>query len=1052
MPLKQISRFCALLLLLGLPAISRAQQQQGTAEEVLAARIVRAQTEADLATLLEEKKELKTPKLIRALISEADKIRNAGKAAEAISVYERAQSLAQSIGDQAGFALALDRAGNAHFRQDNYEKALELHARSLAIREQLGDKAAVAETLNHTGLVYEWQKKQESALELYRKALALSEGVGDKRGTGAALQNIGNIFRAQGKYELAEENYRRGLSLMEEVRDKEGVANALNGLGGLAYFLRDFSKADENFARSLALFEELGMAPRAGAVRNNLATTNTELGNYELAIKLAGQSLAAAEASGSKVYAARALNALGNLYFYQGDTALSLTHYQRALALYEEPKFKNNAAYILHNIAGVHARQGNYELAQEYYRRGMAIHVEVGNKDGIAESLNRIGDVYELEGDYTQALESYEKARAIAEGLKDQQRIGMVLKGIGEVYRSQGNLVKALDYFQRSLKIHEELKIKRSIELILRSIADIYYRQGDYQRAIEATERAIALSEELGQLVGRNEAYTTMGQALVAMGQRDRAEKAFSEAIKIIEERRHFTAGGARDEERSFEGQISPYREMVKLLVSRNRLSEALSFAERSKARVLLDVLQQGRGVLNKSMTAAEQTQERKLLNTLASLNAQLTGIREQQIPDAKRTGELEKQRQQARLEYEAFETSLYTSHPELKLKRGETRVIALAQATELLLDTRTALIEFVVTDERTYLFVLTRGAGTASQPETDLKVYPVEIKQPELATRVENFRRALAERDPAFRQPARQLYELLLAPASAQLRGRDQLIIVPDDALWELPFQALQSASNRYLLEESALSYAPSLSVLYEMGKRHGQDKNLSGAMLLAFGNPTFGEAAAERTKVALRGGARPLPLPDAEKEVKLLGEIYGQKLSRVYTGAEAREGRAKVEAGEFKIIHFATHGVLNNLSPMYSHLLMSQGGEGGEDGLLEAWEIMRLELKADLVVLSACETARGRVGAGEGMIGLTWALFVAGSPATLVSQWKVDSVATKDLMLDFHRNLRINMNNPQSRFVKAKALRQAALKLMRSSNYNHPFHWASFVIVGRG
>jgi CHAT domain-containing protein len=128
-----------------------------------------------------------------------------------------------------------------------------------------------------------------------------------------------------------------------------------------------------------------------------------------------------------------------------------------------------------------------------------------------------------------------------------------------------------------------------------------------------------------------------------------------------------------------------------------------------------------------------------------------------------------------------------------------------------------------------------------------------------------------------------------------------------------------------------------------------------------------------------------------------------------------------------------------------------MSQGGEAGEDGLLEAWEIMKLELKADLVVLSACETARGRIGAGEGMIGLTWALFVAGSPATLVSQWKVDSLATKELMLDFHRNLRTGIGNPQSRFVKAEALRQAALKMMRTPNYNHPFHWASFVLIGK-
>lgn len=1039
----------SLMLVLACAAVCQAQEK--TEEEALAARVARAGTEAEGTALLEEKKELKTPKLVRALVAEADRLRDGGKFAEALALYERARGVAEAAGDQAGLALALDRAGNVNFRQDNYDKAWEYHERALALREQAGDKAAMAETLHNMGMVREWEEKPEDAMELYRRARGLGEEAADKAATGAILSSIGRLLRSQGKYDLAEEHLRRGLSLREEAGDKDGIANSFNSLGGLAYYLRDFSKAKEYFDRSLALFEELGMAPRAGAVRGNLAMVNTELGNYDLALKLAGQSLASAEASGSKAYAANALNMLANLYFYQGNTSLSLEHYQRALAIYEGLKLKDNIAYMLHNIAGVHARQGNYELALEYYERGLAAHVEAGNRDAVAESLNRIGDVQELRGDYARALESYEKSMALAEELKDQQRVAMVIKGIGEVHLSRGDLAQALSYFQRSLKMNEELKVKRSIVLLLTGIADIYYRQGDHQRAVEAAERAVALTQELGQLVTRDEALTTMGRSLAATGRGERAEKAFAEAIRITEERRRFTAGGARDEQRFFEGRISPYQEMVKLLASQNRLAEALSFAERAKGRVLLDVLQHGRRAANKSMTATEQAEERRLLNILTSLNAQLARARQQPTPDPNQIAELERRLRQSRLEYEAFETSLYAAHPELKLKRGETRVIAAAQAEELLRDDHTALLEFVVTDERTYLFVLARG-GRARQTEADVKLYPLEIKRGELTTLVESFRRALAERDPAFGGQARRLYELLLAPAGAQLRGRDRLVIVPDDSLWELPFQALRSAPDRYLLEESALLYAPSLSVLYEMGKQRGQGEGTTGgATLLAFGNPAFSDAAAERTKAALRGSARPEALPDAEKEVELLAEIYGQKLSRVYTGAEAREGRAKTEAGEFKILHFATHGVLNNSSPMYSHLLMSQGGEAGEDGLLEAWEIMKLELRADLVVLSACETARGRVGAGEGMIGLTWALFVAGSPATLVSQWKVDSLATKELMLDFHRNLRSNLGNPQARFAKAEALRQAALKMMRSPDHKHPFHWASFVLVGR-
>jgi CHAT domain-containing protein len=159
---------------------------------------------------------------------------------------------------------------------------------------------------------------------------------------------------------------------------------------------------------------------------------------------------------------------------------------------------------------------------------------------------------------------------------------------------------------------------------------------------------------------------------------------------------------------------------------------------------------------------------------------------------------------------------------------------------------------------------------------------------------------------------------------------------------------------------------------------------------------------------------------------------------------------------------VHLATHAVLNDANPMYSQIILSQVERGeGDDGLLEAWEIMKLDLTAELVVLSACETGRGRIGAGEGVIGLSWALFVAGSPATVVSQWKVASGGTTELMVEFYRNLRAGdddaspaaaaARNPHVA-TKAEALRRAALKLLRSEKYKDPFYWAGFVLVGDG
>ncbi|HYG82692.1 MAG TPA: CHAT domain-containing protein, partial [Pyrinomonadaceae bacterium] len=177
-------------------------------------------------------------------------------------------------------------------------------------------------------------------------------------------------------------------------------------------------------------------------------------------------------------------------------------------------------------------------------------------------------------------------------------------------------------------------------------------------------------------------------------------------------------------------------------------------------------------------------------------------------------------------------------------------------------------------------------------------------------------------------------------------------------------------------------------------------------------------------------------------------LGRLYGRERSRVLVGAQAREAAVKAEAGRYRVLHFATHALLDDSNPMYSRILLASEPDGSpEDGLLEAWEVMKLDLSAELIVLSACQTARGRVAPGEGVIGISWALFVAGSPAAVVSQWEVDSERSTDLMVEFHANLL----GPRRAQTKAEALRRAALKLLRG-RYSHPAYWAGFILVGDG
>lgn len=301
---------------------------------------------------------------------------------------------------------------------------------------------------------------------------------------------------------------------------------------------------------------------------------------------------------------------------------------------------------------------------------------------------------------------------------------------------------------------------------------------------------------------------------------------------------------------------------MVSLLIDQNNPLEALKYAERAKGRVLLDVLRNGRINIYGSLSRNEQSEERRLYGEMVSLNTQIRAERMRKQADEARIGDMETRLREARIAYETFQASLYAARPELKAKRGLLPTFTTEDASGLVPDARTAILEYVVTAEQTFLFVL--GKDSTNQANVDVKVYSVRIKSSDLSGMVESFRNQLATNNPGYRQTGLELYDLLVRPAEAHLRGKTAVCIVPDGGLWNLPYQALQTSADKYLLELYAVYYAPSLQVLREMRKRSASllsppagknEQNVVppmtgakvGPQLYAIGNPVIdGEAPA--------------------------------------------------------------------------------------------------------------------------------------------------------------------------------------------------------------
>lgn len=810
-------------------------------------------------------------------------------------------------------------------------------------------------------------------------------------------------------------------------------------------------EAQKGFQLAVRLMEQGGNKSEVANGLVNLALAYKAQGLYDLTREALQKCITLAQEVKRTKLLALAYNNLCDLNVFQGRYAEALANQQRSMVLQEQQKqtgkpeemadLEEAISYNLHNIGLIYRQQGRNDLALAHYRKSLQIREEIADKQGIASSTNNIGVVYKSEGQYQEAINWFQRCLKVAEEIQFRDAIASALNNIGDCQRELGDLAAAAENIKMGLQIRETTNARAGISRSLRNLGLVYFAQRNYQEALAVSQRAAQLAQAINAPDELYFAQENIGKALRAMGKIEEARQAFAEEIKTIEQLRQQSIGG--NQQQSFlENKVAAYFELADILIAERQSEAALRYAEQSKARVLLDLLLSGRGSLDRVLSLSEKQEQAQAQEQLALLNSQLTRESQKAKADAGKITGIRAQLQQARLSYEALQARLYVAHPELKVKRGDIAPIEVAQTTSLLTP-QTALLEFSVGDTKAHLFVITLREGKAALQTIDL---PSKAK--DLRAKTEQLRKYLSEKDLRYQQPARELYDLLLKPAEAQLQGKTRLIIVPDGPLWEVPWQALMPAPNRFLVEEKTISTAPSLTFLREMTRAREQRKTTGKATgantILVVGNPALGNAEMLAQRAELMGDQL-IPLPFAEQQAVQLGQLYKAN-AKVLLGASASESAVKTELVKHRILHLATHGVLDDRNPMYSHLVLAQTNVSAkEDGLLEARELLEMDLQADLAVLSACETGRGKIGAGEGMIGLTWALFVAGVPSTVVSHWKVADKSTAELMLAFHQQL-------QAKQPKAEALRRAALQMLKQPHYRHPFHWAGFTLVGDG
>ncbi len=817
-----------------------------------------------------------------------------------------------------------------------------------------------------------------NALKMYETVCAVATRVGDQRGTANCYYNVGVTQTRLSRMDDSIASLQRSLSLFETSGTHEDLARTLNSVG-LFYFHRgDNHTALQYLNRAMDEAEKSGNPVSVAQTNTNLSSVDKSLGKYSDGIEALQKALEVTRRDPKlERQTAIIMNNLGGLYHDQSDLELAVSYHTQSLALKEKLKFNPvDLAGTVLNLGVDHQAIGQYEKAEAYYNRALSL---TGNDDGLnvrALIFYNYGDLLHTLGRNTEARAKIDASLEIGRRLSDRQGIAEAQIELAEIAFDEHHIQDALDLGRPAL---------------------------EYGR-LQSDPRIVSRAQDL------------IGTAQMALGNLDDADLALADGIRVIESMRDQLPGERQMAARFLDAQSSIFQHMIELQVKRRRPDLAFAWSESSKGRALFDALQTGRVDIAKSLSAAEREQESRLAGAITRINEEILHESQADSPDRKKLTDLGSQLQTVRNRYQSFLVTLYATHPALKVQRVAFDPVTPADLVASLPDRKTALLEYSLTDNGGYLFVIT--AKRDGSPLLNLYAIPGGRKA--LDRDVKRFREQIASRDLGYRTLAQSLYRRLVAPAEQQLRGKSTLVIVPDSSLWALPFQALESDRGRYLIEDHALFYSPSLSVLYEIRKLHR------------------GAEPSRRRLLALDAA----DLPASRREVEGLRQVYGPGNVKILEGAEANEVRLKSEAPNYQVVHLAAHGVFQDRSPMNSYLVLAKAGKA-ESGVLEARRMMDLNLRADLVVLSGCETGRGATD-NEGLLGMSWALFIAGSPSTIASQWKVESNSTSELMLGFHRNVQHES--------KAAALQQAELAVMQNPAYRHPFYWSSFVLLGQG
>jgi CHAT domain-containing protein/tetratricopeptide (TPR) repeat protein len=943
------------------------------------------------------------------------------------------------------------------------------------------------------------------ALKRYQAAADEAKTAGAKLEESQALSQIGRLYSYLGRNDAAQENLRKALDFLADDRAgnqpatvKQARAQALSNQGEINYSKGNLVKSGSDFADALKFFTEVG--DRGGAARVHLFKGYIAggIGEPEKAVAEILTSLALYQAVAHKAGEGMCLTALGLSHSLSREEDQAIKLHREAGAIFRTIGDRQSEGITFNALGQAYELLSDYPMALDNYRKALRLFQDNGSPDFAAVALAKVGTIYRLSNDPGRALAYYKQSLDLSRSARKKRTEAIALNEVALVYASQGSREKTVRQYQKILEFYDDISDRRSQAKTLNNLGDFLLGLGEKKEALDSYKRALPLSEQAGDKDVLISNLFNIARASRDLDVLDEAKSYIERSVKIIDNLR--TNVATPDFRTSyFAGVRKQYDLYIDILMrldgqrpGQGFAAAALLQSENARARSLVDLLIESRANIRQGAAPALLERERELKGLIRSqaryqMELAINGA------NPNENEEVTRQVDQLRAEYQEVETQLRDQNPRF-MSIAQPQTLTLAQIQAELRGGDNILLEYALGDERSYLWVVTSDSfrsyelpARAVLERTGREVYQsLTARQP--AEKIDaGFQAKVEAADKLYDEKALELSRMLLGQVADQL-GNSRLIVVSEGVLQYIPLGALpnpqpagaepnagqtstqMSEDLPPLIETHEVITLPSFSTLLTI--RQGDHKTSSSNRVVAvLADPVFAKndervekgkagavmvAADARESSASSGlsefegrvrSGSTARLPHASEEADAILAAAPRGTGMIAKGFDAsRETAMSSLIGEYKIVHFATHGFLNSEHPEMSGIVLTMVRSDGTqtNGFMPLQDIYNMNLSADLVVLSACDTALGKDIKGEGLVGLTRGFISAGSRSVVASLWKVDDRATAVLMENFYKSML------QEGLPPAAALRAATLKIRQEKRWHSPYFWAGFVLQG--